>query len=37
VGAKYCEDRILSIGHAYGGAAQYYAMWMVSSELNPEL
>ncbi|MYH71332.1 MAG: thiolase domain-containing protein [Acidimicrobiia bacterium] len=25
----------ISIGHAYGGAAQYYAMWMVSSELNP--
>ena len=26
----------VSMGHAYGGAAQYFAMWLVSSELNPE-
>ena len=23
----------VAIGHAYGGAAQYFAMWIVSSEL----
>lgn len=26
----------VSMGHAYGGAAQYFAMWLVSSEMNPE-
>ena len=25
----------IALGHAYGGAAQYFAMWIVSSELNP--
>ena len=25
----------VALGHAYGGAAQYFAMWIVSSELNP--
>jgi acetyl-CoA C-acetyltransferase len=25
----------VALGHAYGGAAQYFAMWLVSSELNP--
>ena len=27
----------IAIGHAYGGAAQYFAMWIVSSELQPTL
>ena len=27
----------ISMGHAYGGAAQYFAMWIVGSELDPEL
>jgi acetyl-CoA C-acetyltransferase len=25
----------IALGHAYGGAAQYFAMWIVSSEINP--
>jgi acetyl-CoA C-acetyltransferase len=25
----------VAMGHAYGGAAQYFAMWIVSSELQP--
>jgi len=25
----------VALGHAYGGAAQYFAMWIVSSEINP--
>ena len=25
----------VALGHAYGGAAQYFAMWIVSSELQP--
>jgi acetyl-CoA C-acetyltransferase len=25
----------VALGHAYGGAAQYFAMWIVASELNP--
>jgi len=25
----------VAIGHAYGGAAQYFAMWVVSSDLQP--
>ncbi|MGI9603784.1 MAG: thiolase domain-containing protein [Acidimicrobiales bacterium] len=27
----------LALGHAYGGAAQYYAMWIVSADLEPDL
>ena len=26
----------VAMGHAYGGAAQYFAMWIVSSEQQPE-
>src|SRR6266511_2296037 len=26
----------VALGHAYGGAAQYFAMWIVSTELNPD-
>jgi acetyl-CoA C-acetyltransferase len=26
----------VALGHAYGGAAQYFAMWIVSSELQPD-
>jgi acetyl-CoA C-acetyltransferase len=26
----------VALGHAYGGAAQYFAMWIVSSELQPQ-
>ena len=29
------EGARVALGHAYGGAAQYFAMWIVSSELNP--
>jgi len=25
----------VALGHAYGGAAQYFAMWIVSSEMDP--
>ena len=25
----------VAMGHAYGGAAQYFAMWLVSSDMNP--
>jgi acetyl-CoA C-acetyltransferase len=25
----------VALGHAYGGAAQYFAMWIVASELQP--
>ncbi|MDO7701738.1 MAG: thiolase domain-containing protein, partial [SAR86 cluster bacterium] len=25
------EDAKISMGHAYGGAAQFFAMWIVSS------
>ena len=25
----------IALGHAYGGAAQYFAMWIVSSEIAP--
>jgi acetyl-CoA C-acetyltransferase len=31
------EGAKVALGHAYGGAAQYFAMWIVSSELQPEL
>lgn len=27
----------IALGHAYGGAAQYFAMWICSSDLNPDL
>jgi acetyl-CoA C-acetyltransferase len=27
----------VAMGHAYGGAAQYFAMWIVSSDLQPQL
>jgi len=27
----------LALGHAYGGAAQYFAMWIVSADLQPDL
>ena len=27
----------IGLGHAYGGAAQYFAMWIVGSELDPVL
>jgi acetyl-CoA C-acetyltransferase len=26
----------VALGHAYGGAAQYFAMWIVSSDLEPQ-
>lgn len=29
------EGAKVALGHAYGGAAQYFAMWIVSSELQP--
>lgn len=25
----------VALGHAYGGAANYFAMWIVASDLNP--
>ncbi|MDH5237062.1 MAG: thiolase domain-containing protein, partial [Acidimicrobiia bacterium] len=31
------EGARLALGHAYGGAAQYFAMWIVSADLEPEL
>jgi acetyl-CoA C-acetyltransferase len=27
----------IAMGHAYGGAAQYFAMWIVASQLDPDL
>jgi acetyl-CoA C-acetyltransferase len=27
----------VALGHAYGGAAQYFAMWIVSSAIQPDL
>jgi len=35
-GAYQVDGAQVALGHAYGGAAQYFAMWIVSSELNPE-
>jgi acetyl-CoA C-acetyltransferase len=35
-GEYQVPDAKVAMGHAYGGAAQYFAMWIVSSELNPE-
>jgi acetyl-CoA C-acetyltransferase len=29
------EGARVALGHAYGGAAQYFAMWIVSSEIAP--
>jgi acetyl-CoA C-acetyltransferase len=29
------DGATVALGHAYGGAAQYFAMWIVSSELQP--
>jgi acetyl-CoA C-acetyltransferase len=31
-GAHQVEDATTALGHAYGGGAQYFAMWVVSSE-----
>ena len=28
------EDAKVAMGHAYGGAAQFFAMWIVSSTLD---
>ncbi|NNE74740.1 MAG: thiolase domain-containing protein [Acidimicrobiales bacterium] len=36
-GEHQVEGAKLALGHAYGGAAQYFAMWIASAELNPEL
>jgi acetyl-CoA C-acetyltransferase len=35
-GEYQVEGAKVALGHAYGGAAQYFAMWIVSSDLNPE-
>lgn len=35
-GEYQIENAKVALGHAYGGAAQYFAMWIVGSELNPE-
>ena len=32
-GEHQVEGAKLALGHAYGGAAQYFAMWVVSSEM----
>jgi len=29
------EGARVALGHAYGGASNYFAMWIVSSEMNP--
>ena len=34
-GAYQVEGAKVALGHAYGGAANYFAMWIVSSELEP--
>lgn len=34
-GEHQVEGAKVALGHAYGGAAQYFAMWVVSSERNP--
>ncbi|MEO5875654.1 MAG: thiolase domain-containing protein, partial [Streptosporangiaceae bacterium] len=36
-GEHQVEGARIALGHAYGGAAQYFAMWIVSSELQPKL
>ena len=33
-GEHQVEGAKLALGHAYGGGAQYFAMWVVSSELR---
>ena len=35
-GEYQVENAKIALGHAYGGAAQYFAMWIVSSDLQPE-
>ena len=30
------EGAKVALGHAYGGAAQYFAMWIVASEPEPQ-
>ena len=32
-GEHQVADAHLALGHAYGGAAQYFAMWIVSDEM----
>jgi acetyl-CoA C-acetyltransferase len=32
-GEHQIDGAHLALGHAYGGAAQYFAMWVVGSEL----
>ncbi len=34
-GEHQVEGARVALGHAYGGAAQYFAMWIVSSEPSP--
>jgi acetyl-CoA C-acetyltransferase len=34
-GAYQVPGAKVALGHAYGGAAQYFAMWIVASEPNP--
>ena len=35
-GEYQVEGAKTAVGHAYGGAAQYFAMWLVASEMNPD-
>ena len=35
-GEYQVEGAKTALGHAYGGAAQYFAMWLVASEMNPD-
>jgi acetyl-CoA C-acetyltransferase len=34
-GACQVDGAKVALGHAYGGAAQYFAMWIVASEPSP--
>jgi acetyl-CoA C-acetyltransferase len=34
-GAYQVDGARVALGHAYGGAAQYFAMWLVASSLDP--
>src|SRR5206468_11432010 len=36
-GEHQVDGAKVALGQAYGGAAQYFAMWIVSSELQPSL
>ncbi|XVQ08299.1 thiolase domain-containing protein [Spirillospora sp. CA-255316] len=36
-GGHQVDGARVALGHAYGGAAQYFAMWIVSSDLQPDL